>query len=47
MWHKLAHYFRAGLWENTEHLGVPGYSGLYRQRCRVCGRTRITDLNPQ
>jgi hypothetical protein len=46
-WHKLTHRFRPGFWENIEHLSVPGYQNLYRQRCRVCGETRMQDLRPQ
>ena len=44
--HKLTHRFRPRLWDSTDHLTTPGYQNLYRQRCRVCGTTRIQDLNP-
>jgi hypothetical protein len=45
MWHRLTHRFRQDLWENVENLPVPGYAGtLYRQRCKVCGDTRVQEL---
>jgi hypothetical protein len=44
MWHKLIHNLRLSLWESTDHLAVPGYQHLYRQRCRECGATRVQDL---
>ena len=43
LWHTLTHRFRPSLWENTDHLAVPGYLHLYRQQCRVCGATRVQD----
>lgn len=47
LWHLLTHRFRQGLWENTENLPAPGYPGtLYRQRCTVCGETRVQELPP-
>ena len=45
MFHKLTPRFRQSLWETVEHLPVPGYTRLVRQRCRVCRETRIQDLS--
>lgn len=45
VFHKLLHRF-LDCWETTGHLAVPGYTGLVRQRCTVCGETRVTDLSP-
>lgn len=44
MWHRLMHILKPDLWENTDHLAVPGYSKLYRQQCRRCGATRIQEV---
>lgn len=43
--HPLLHKFMS-CWETTEKLPVPGYTRLVRQRCTVCGETRVTELPP-
>jgi hypothetical protein len=45
MIHKLIHRFVQRYWETAEHLPVPGYAKLIRQRCTVCGETRVQDLS--
>lgn len=40
--HQLFHLFTAR-WVDIEHLTTPGYAHLYRQRCSVCGKTRVQD----
>lgn len=41
--HQLFHRLRPKLWVDIEHLAVPGYQHLYRQRCTICGATRVQD----
>lgn len=43
--HPMLHKF-LDCWETTENLPVPGYTRLVRQRCTVCGETRVTELAP-
>lgn len=43
MLHKLFHYF-TGEWRVIEHLPVPGYTNLVRQKCAGCGTTRVQEM---
>lgn len=43
--HPVLHRFLA-CWETVEHLPVPGYPRLVRQRCTICQETRVTELPP-
>jgi hypothetical protein len=35
-----------GDWKVIEHLAVPGYTRLVRQRCVICNDTRVRELPP-
>ena len=43
--HKMFHWF-TGSWKVIEHLAVPGYTRLVRQRCVICNDTRVRELPP-
>jgi hypothetical protein len=44
--HRTFHRFMK-CWETIEHMAVPGYANLVRQRCTICKDTRVQELPPQ
>jgi hypothetical protein len=43
---RFLHFFRLHAWESLGTMGSPATGILTRQRCTICDRTRVTNLNP-